>query len=188
MPIIDHFGIIAPFYDRAIPFNRAEKMVDIIGLPVDGPLLDAGGGTGRVSHGFLNLAEPVVVADLSLEMLGQAKDKGGLCLTCSPSERLPFPDEFFDRVIMIDAFHHVCDQRETAGELWRVLKHGGRIVIEEPDIRTLTVKLVALVEKFVFMRSHFLSPPMIGSLFNYPDAEVRIEFGSYNAWIIVDKT
>jgi hypothetical protein len=47
--------------------------------------------------------------------------------------------------------------------------------------------LVALAEKLALMRSHFLSPPRIGSLFNYPNAEIRMEFESYNAWIIVDK-
>jgi demethylmenaquinone methyltransferase/2-methoxy-6-polyprenyl-1,4-benzoquinol methylase len=187
MPLIDHFGIIAPYYDRAIPFNRAEKLITIINLPVKGPLLDAGGGTGRVSKVFRGLAAPVVVADLSLEMLSQAKGADDLCVSCSHSERLPFPEEYFDRVIMIDAFHHVCNQRETAGELWRVLKPGGRIVIEEPDIRSFTVKLVALAEKLALMRSHFISPPMIGSMFNHRNAEIRMEYESYNAWIIVDK-
>jgi demethylmenaquinone methyltransferase/2-methoxy-6-polyprenyl-1,4-benzoquinol methylase len=134
------------------------------------------------------LASSVIVADLSLEMLRQAKEKGGMSLTCSHSEWLPFPDEYFERVIMIDAFHHVCDQRDTARELWRVLKRGGRIVIEEPDIRKFTVKLVAMAEKLALMRSHFLSPPDIGSLFKYSNAEIRMEYESYNAWIIVDKS
>lgn len=187
MPIIDHFGLIAPFYDRAIPFTRAEKMVEMLDLPVDGLLLDAGGGTGRVSYTFQNLVRKVVVTDLSFDMLGQAKGKGGMSLTCSHSEFLPFPDEYFDRVIIVDAFHHVFDQRKTASELWRVLGRGGRLLIEEPDIRKIMVKLVALVEKLVLMHSHFLSPPEIGSLFDYQGAKVRMEFESYNAWIIVDK-
>ena len=187
MPMIDHFGLVAPFYDRAIPFGRLEKMVELIGLPVEGRLLDAGGGTGRVSHEFRHLAKEVVVADLSIDMLGQAKGKGGLGLTCSHSEFLPFADGYFERVIMIDAFHHVFDQKRTATELWRMLSPGGRLVIEEPDIRKMSVKLVALVEKLALMQSRFLSPPEIGTLFNYSDAKLRMEFESYNAWIIVDK-
>ena len=48
-----HFDFIAPFYDRAIPFARLEKMLDVLDLPCEGWLLDAGGGTGRVRRAGL---------------------------------------------------------------------------------------------------------------------------------------
>ncbi len=57
---------------------------------------------------------------------------------------------------MVNALHHVCNQQETVNELWRTLQPGGRIVIEEPDVRTFAVKLFALGEKLALMRSHFL--------------------------------
>ena len=59
---------------------------------------------------------------------------------------------------MVDALHHVIHQGQTAREMYRVLKPGGRIVIEEPDIRKFGVKLIAVAEKLLLMRSHFLSP------------------------------
>ena len=88
---------------------------------------------------------------------------------------------------MVDALHHVCDQRATADELWRTLQPGGRIVIEEPDLRTVVVKLLALAEKMALMRSHFLSPARIAALFDHPNARVHIEAGTFNAWVIVEK-
>jgi len=88
---------------------------------------------------FMNgKAHPIVVADLSYEMLIIASQKDGLSPVCSHTETLPFPDETFARVIMVDALHHVCNQRHTVDELWRVLQPGGCIVIEEPDVRTFT--------------------------------------------------
>lgn len=188
MPNLDHFGIMAPFYDRAIPLRHAETLIEKADLPTSGALLDAGGGTGRVAEALRGLASVVVVVDNSLNMLQQGRLKDGLCLVNSPTERLPFPSESFERVIMIDALHHVNDQAETAKELWRVLKPGGQLVIEEPDIRTLLVKLVAIVEKLALMRSHFLGPAEIASLFSSPEAKTNIQNDKFNTWVMVEKT
>jgi demethylmenaquinone methyltransferase/2-methoxy-6-polyprenyl-1,4-benzoquinol methylase len=88
---------------------------------------------------------------------------------------------------MVDALHHVIDQQQTADELWRVLKPGGRLVIEEPDIRAWSVKLIAAFEKLALMRSHFLAPPQVVSLFAHQPAKAWIETKGYNAWVIVEK-
>lgn len=88
---------------------------------------------------------------------------------------------------MIDALHHVCDHADTAREMWRVLKPGGRIIIEEPDIREFSVKLVAIAEKLAMMRSHFISPAEIAALFDYPNAGVTFEKDGFNAWVIIEK-
>ena len=130
----------------------------------------------------------IVVADLSLRMLEQAQSKDELKLVCSHSERLPFPGASFDRVIMVDALHHVIDQQQTAAELWRVLKPGGRLVIEEPDSRVWSVKLIAAFEKLALMRSHFLSPLQIAALFPRHQARISIETKGYNAWVVVERS
>jgi len=67
-----------------------------------------------------------------------------------------------------------------------VLKPGGRLVIEEPDVRCWQVKLVALVEKLALMRSHFLSPPEIVALLPR-EALVTVESERWNAWVIAEK-
>jgi ubiquinone/menaquinone biosynthesis C-methylase UbiE len=187
MPLFDHFNILAPFYDRAIRLKEPERLISLLGLPVEGALLDAGGGTGRVSFALRGMAQPLVVADASHGMLRQAQEKGGLRPVCSHSEDLPFADNTFSRIIMVDALHHVYDHKRTALELWRVLLPGGRIVIEEPDIRTAIVKVVAIGEKLAMMRSHFINPRRIQALFPYSNAATQIVRQGYNAWVIIDK-
>ncbi|MEJ5224357.1 MAG: methyltransferase domain-containing protein [Anaerolineales bacterium] len=181
----DHFDFLAPHYDRIIRFQRLEKMLNLLGLPTPGRLLDAGGGTGRVAEHLRPHVDEIVVADISTGMLAQSRAKS-LDAACVASERLPFAESTFDRVLMVDALHHVIHQGQTMSELYRVLKPGGRLVIEEPDVRTFAVKLIAIAEKLALMRSHFLTPPQIAALLP-PDAQVTIETEDYNAWVIAIK-
>lgn len=189
--MFDHFGWIAPFYDRFASVLDPRKLIGLAGMRKDGQgcgrVLDVGGGTGRVAQGFLGCAEQVVVADVSTGMLAQAHRKTGLQPVEAESEHLPFPANLFDAVIMVDALHHVADHAQTADEMFRVLKPGGRLVIEELDVRTLPVKLIVLGEKLLLMRSHLLSPARIAALFSQPSAQVRMEGEGINAWIIVEK-
>jgi len=181
----DHFDFIAPFFSR-VGYSSLETMLAQAALPTPGCVLDAGGGTGRVASAIRKHAGGVVVADPSLGMLGRA-DRTQLKLACSNSESLPFPNNFFERVIMVDALHHVINQTETAREMYRVLKPGGCLVIEEPDIRKFGVKLVAVAEKLLLMRSHFLSPQKIVDLFSFDSVKASIHETEGNAWIVIEK-
>ena len=62
------------------------------------------------------------------------------------------------------------------------------MVIEEPDIRHFAVKLVALAEKLLLMRSHFLTIEQIKNMVLDHNVTVSIEHDErFAAWIIVDK-
>jgi len=183
----DHFDLLAPIYDRVIRPRKPEKLLTLLKDNPDDQILDVGGGTGRISQFFAAAGCRVVVADISQRMLERALEKDGLAAVCAPSEQMPFQDETFSCVIMVDAFHHVIDHRQTALELWRILKPGGRLIIEEPNPRIFSVKLVALAEKLALMRSHFFLPEQIGGYFQFPAAMVTVEAEAPNAFIIVDK-
>ncbi len=185
---IDHFGFLASSYERLITVSEPLKLLEFLDPPQSGTVLDAGGGTGRVAQFLGRKSRLIVVADPSQKMLRYASRKDSLRCVQSPGETLPFPSGSFDRVTIVDALHHVHDRSGVAAELWRVLKPGGRIVIEEPDIRTFAVKLIAIGETLLLMGSHFLTPDQIAGLFPKPDSAVRIESQDATAWIIVDKT
>lgn len=188
MPLWDHFDVIAPLYDRVIKRGDLGDIISLAKLPVDGILMDAGGGTGRIAEVLVDLVTDLIVVDLSEGMLRQAALKDGLLPLCSHTESLPFADASFDRVIMVDALHHVCDHQKTADELLRVVKPGGRILIEEPNILKPSVRIVALLEKLALMRSHFISPKRIADLFILSGAEtVEIHQKGYTAWVIAQK-
>jgi SAM-dependent methyltransferase len=183
----DHFSFLAPYYERLIPPGSRQKLLELLALSPNLCVLDAGGGTGRVAQIVKTFVSQVVVADISLGMLRETVVKDGLHSVNTATECLPFVAESFDRIVMVDALHHVVSQIHTAQEMWRVLKPGGWIVIEEPDIRTLPVKLIALGEKLLLMRSHFLAPVQIAELFNFPHAQVNIDSERDNAWIVIKR-
>ncbi len=186
-PLLDHFGLLAPVYEFFIRPRDREKLWSLARIPPNGIVLDAGGGTGRVSQYLHGKAAQIVVADESFGMLRETQKKVGLQPVLSLTENLPFQNNSFDSIIMVDALHHVADQQETAEELWRILKPGGRLIIEEPDIHSFGVRIIALAEKIALMRSHFLSSRQILSLFQGKLSIMRVEMEDALAWIIVEK-
>ena len=186
-PYLDHFGLLAPVYEFFIRPRDPEKIGSLAHLAPDGILLDAGGGTGRVSQYLRGKAAQIVVADESFGMLREAQKKVGLQPVLSLTEDLPFQNDTFDCIIMVDALHHVADQLKTTEELWRILKPSGRLIIEEPNIHSLGVKFIALAEKLALMRSHFLFPQQIISLFQGKPSIMHVEMEGALAWIIAEK-
>ena len=182
----DHFNLIAGIYAKTGKFLVEEPLIGLLSLSPEQRLLDAGGGTGRVSGALHSYVHEVVVVDTSPGMLMHAR-KNGMFSVEAPVERMPFCSGLFDRIIMVDAFHHVADQTQTIKELLRVLKPGGRIVIVEPDIYKTIVKVVALGEKVLLMRSHFLSGDKIHNLFLNASVKSRIIYNKHNVYVVADK-
>jgi ubiquinone/menaquinone biosynthesis C-methylase UbiE len=130
----------------------------------------------------------VVLADLSSRMLDQASEKHRLRPVRAQAERLPFADGSFARILVVDAFHHFHRQEEAAGELVRVLAPAGRLVVEEPNVEHWSVKLLALGERLLLMRSHFYHPEAIRRLFETHNSQATLHTdGSFNAWVVVEK-
>ena len=183
------FDLIAPLYDRVIRSPDPERLRMLLDLPGPGWLLDAGGGTGRVAAKLCPWVERLVISDLSQPMLSQAADKADghchLSLAWARVERLPFADGAFARILVVDAFHHFSDQPGALRELARVLQPGGRLVVEEPDIRRFGVKLVALAETLALMGSRFRPPEVMRAMIAGVGLESSAgDDGAGTAWVV----
>lgn len=130
-------------YDK--PGGLAEKFQEFVlrqvvgALKSRGWLLDVGCGRGRyfvplASQGFI-----YVGLDSSIEMLKIAKSNANKITGTSfffvqgSAGHIPFVDSFFDSVICVDVLHHFIgkdSRKRVIGELTRVLKSNGKIVIE----------------------------------------------------------
>lgn len=183
---LDHFGLLAPWYDRIIPYHYDDELVSWAELPISGNLLDIGGGTGRVAGALVNLAGNLEIVDVSFKMVRIAKNKG-LSASCAYGEAMPYPDGTFTRILIVDALHHCVDQQGVIKDIWRVLKPGGILIIIEPNYAHVAGKLIRVFEKLILMGSKFLSDQAIISLFqNYSD-EINIKHVKGNSWFKIKK-
>jgi ubiquinone/menaquinone biosynthesis C-methylase UbiE len=98
-------------------------------------LLDVGCGTGR---GLADLGETgarLFGSDASVDMLTRAANACATCrpdLTAAYAQHLPFRDGSFDIVTSLNFLHlfSIDTQRQMVSEMKRVLKPGGRLVLE----------------------------------------------------------
>ncbi len=191
-PWFDHFRFVAPIYDHVFTADGADHAAlgERLALPAEGLLLDAGGGTGRVSAALRAETGGVVVVDMSRGMLARAREKNGLYPTLGQVERLPFAAGQFARILVVDAFHHFFHYEEAVADLWRVLQPGGRLVIVEPNIARWQVRLIALAETLLLMRSRFHTAQELEALFSpYKNARaaVDVEGNPFQIVLTVDK-
>ncbi|MGA2667618.1 MAG: class I SAM-dependent methyltransferase [Ignavibacteria bacterium] len=94
-------------------------------------ILDIGIGTGLLVE-KLPPYIPVYGIDISEKMMKKLKEKKlNVKLRLGSFLKIPFENQFFDRIISTIAFHHVSygNKNRAFDEMDRVLKPGGRILI-----------------------------------------------------------
>jgi ubiquinone/menaquinone biosynthesis C-methylase UbiE len=101
--------------------------------PVRGDrILDVGCGTGIFTFDILNAHATVIGLDISLPMLKRAQEKAlsvAFAVVAGDMVRLPFRDNFFDKVVSITALEFIEDARSSIDEMFRVVRRGGHVVV-----------------------------------------------------------
>lgn len=184
----DDFRILAKFYNILIRPKIEIGWIDNICLSTDPLVLDVGGGTGRIADVLVDKNCRVIIFDQSISMLRNVlTENSKLHRICGEIEQIAFENEQFDNVIMVDTLHHVSDQQKAIDSILYVLKPGGIFILEEPDIRKFPVKLIAILEKLLMMRSHFLYPEETIQLFSKHKVDINTIEEDGNIYFIVKK-
>jgi demethylmenaquinone methyltransferase/2-methoxy-6-polyprenyl-1,4-benzoquinol methylase len=102
-------------------------------------VLDIAGGTGDLAKAFAKKAGPsgeVWLTDINESMLRVGRDRllnDGLMtpvMLCD-AEKLPFPDNYFDRVSVAFGLRNMTHKDVALSEMRRVLKPGGKLLVLE---------------------------------------------------------
>ena len=121
--------------------HRAWKRfaVEISGVSAGDRVLDVAGGSGYLSRLFakkVGSTGEVVLTDINTSMLAVGRDRlidDGVfvpALQCD-AEKLPFPDQHFDCVIVAFGLRNMTHKDKALAEMQRVLKIGGRLLVLE---------------------------------------------------------
>jgi demethylmenaquinone methyltransferase/2-methoxy-6-polyprenyl-1,4-benzoquinol methylase len=182
----DHFKFIAPYYDKIISKGNFDRLIELSDLQIDEYVLDLGGGTGRVALALNKISKKIEVVDITLEMLRMARRKH-LNAICANGKSLPFPGEFFSRVLVIDALHHLEAQKQVIREIWRVLRPGGFLIIVEPFYDQFSGKMIRIMENVLRMGSKFLSDCSIIALFDQLSSDIQVIHEKGNSFFKIIK-
>lgn len=129
------FDKIARDYDRmnhlmTLGLDRLWRRRAVRGL--HGNVLDVACGTGDMVVELLKHGCTVTGVDLSEDMMAIARQKApAATFMLADAEHLPFPDGSFDAVTCAFGVRNFVHLEKGLGEMLRVLKPGGRMVILE---------------------------------------------------------
>ena len=165
---INWFSIYAPIYNPFVRLTRiapVAPLLETVDLRAHESVLDVGGGTGRVAAAATGFCREVVVLDSCMAMLKRIPPGSNLRPVSGKAQDMPFENGRFDVVLCVDALHHIKDAYAAVVEMHRVLRPGGRILVQEFDVRGWRGKAVLVLERLFVDDSRFLDPKALESLF-----------------------
>ena len=137
------FSERAAFYVTSATHTDKKVLDRVVGLAKPLPFdlaLDVATGTGHTAFALAPQVREVIAIDVTIEMLIEGrklKAEHGLQnveFRLADVHELPFDDQSFDIVTCRRAAHHFVDIGKAIDEMKRVLKNGGRLVIDDRSV------------------------------------------------------
>jgi ubiquinone/menaquinone biosynthesis C-methylase UbiE len=150
----EYYDKLAPNYDQHSHARYLEKLYDEIVATANewsfDSALDVGCGTGSLLAMLKDGCEELAGADISAEMIEEAKKRLGedVDLKVADSENLPWRDNSFALVVCTGSFHHYPAPLKALSEMRRVLKKDGHLIIADPRMPFPMRQLANLFVRF----------------------------------------
>lgn len=135
---------------RKWPRNRVEAIVAVEGTGES--IIDIGCGDGSLLYQYRNRYSQLIGLEFSAERLRQAEaNLARLKFTPvqgSAENMIQLADNSVDRIITADVIEHIPDVYAASHEMFRVLKPGGWLVINTPNIAFIKKRVVLALGRF----------------------------------------
>ncbi len=133
-------GVLDKLHREPFYAQYKARLTDRLAPEPGGIYLEVGGGTGDDARAVAGrCGATVVMLDCSQTMIDEARRRGLETAMVGDATALPFPDGSFDGSWADRTFQHLADPHTALTELVRVTRHGGRIVLADPDYDTQVV-------------------------------------------------
>jgi len=110
--------------------ERLRRLVEFLRPRPGERALDVACGPGIVTAALERAGLRAIGIDLTREMIQEALPRGGGYLQ-GDVERLPFAGGTFDVAVCRNSCHHFADPGAVVREVTRVLREGGRVIVED---------------------------------------------------------
>ncbi len=144
---------------RAADARIVGRLVQMLGPPDNGTIVDVGAGTGNYATALAGRGYGVVAIEPSATMRDQAENVSGVRWVDAMAERLPLPDGCAGGVVCVLALHHFADAGAALSEMRRVAG-GGQIVIFTFDPRAGEPFWFAEYFPEIWRAAHEAFPPL----------------------------
>jgi len=140
--------------------DRFEALVEVAARGAHGRYLEIGAGSGATLRALEPLYDELVGTELSpvrgQQLAAAFAGHGKVRVVCHDieAERLRFPDDYFDTIAMSAVIEHLVEPIAALVELRRVLRPGGRLLIDTPNIAKWTRRVKLALGYFPATASH----------------------------------
>ena len=135
---------------RSFIFQERKRVVFEFLKGVSGVVLDAGCGPAVYTDGLVRAGCTIHGVDISPEMIALAKQRQfpKASFSIGSVESLPFPSEMFDGILCVGVLEYLEQLEAAVGEMARVIKPGGRVVVTLPNGDSGLNRLDSVLRRF----------------------------------------
>jgi SAM-dependent methyltransferase len=126
---------LALFNRSVLKQAKYQKLLEHLDDPSGKTSLDIGADNGVISYLLRQLGGRWYSADLDPRAVASIRQLVDQDVYQLDGGRTPFPDDSFDQIVIIDFLEHIPDDRGFMRELERILKPGGRVIINVPHVK-----------------------------------------------------
>ncbi len=132
---VENEWAIRLFNKSVLKQQKLKQVTEFLGPTNKLHCLDIGGDNGVISYMLRRNGGDWVSADLDAASVASIKQLVISDVYQIDRSTVPFRSNEFDRVAIVDFLEHIPDDEQFIAELYRVLKPGGVVVINVPNIK-----------------------------------------------------